>query len=125
MYNDRDKFRVEGLIIGLLIGAIVAAITSLLFAPKSGKDLRKDISHGTKEAWDHADEYLDTARKKGQEVVHDVSETASSYFDVASDKAKDAASKTKNMFNRKSSKAEKKVQNIAKDIGQKVDHITN
>lgn len=116
MHSNKDKFRVEGLITGLLIGALVAAITSLLFAPKSGKELRTDIGKGSSKALNQADEYIDTARKKGEEVVHDVSDAASSYFNVASDKVDDTISKSKGMFNRKAKKAEDKIDDVAKEI---------
>lgn len=125
MFHYKEKHRTEGLILGLLLGVLVAAITSLLFAPKSGKELRKDISTGSKKAWNQADDYIDTARKKGQEVVEDVSETASSYFDVASDKASQAATKTKGMLKRKTDDSEKKIHEVAKDLGNRVDHIKN
>lgn len=115
-YGKKDKFRVEGLIVGLLIGAIVAALTSLLFAPKSGKELRTDIGKETNKALKHADDYLDTARKKGEEVAEDVGSTASSYFDIASTKVDRAMSKTKGMFNRKAKKAEDKADEIAEEI---------
>lgn len=123
MHYNKDKFRAEGLVLGLLLGALVAAITSLLFAPKSGKEMRKDISVGTKDVLDNADDYFDSARKKGQEVVEDVSDKASSYFEVASDKANKATSKTKGMFNRKSKETEDKIHEVAENLGNKVDHL--
>lgn len=86
MGRIRDKGRAEGLLIGVLVGALIAAITSLLFAPKSGKDLRKDIGDGTHKALEQADEYLDVARKKGASVVDDASKAASSYFNMATKK---------------------------------------
>lgn len=96
--NRKDEHRAEGFIIGALVGAAIAAIAALLFAPKSGKALRKDIGQGTDKALDQADQYLDTARDRGQEVVEDVEQSASEYFNVASDKADEAASKTKGFF---------------------------
>lgn len=125
MFHYKEKYRTEGLILGLLLGILVAAIVSLLYAPKSGKELRKDISTGSKKAWDQADDYLDTARKKGHDVVEDVSETASSYFDVASNKASKAASKTKGMFKRKTDDPQEKIHDIAKDVGNRVEHVKN
>lgn len=117
MFNyNKDKFRVEGLIAGLFIGAVVAAVTSLLFAPKSGKELRTDIGKGTNKALGQADEYLDTARQKGGEVVDDVSEAASSYFNVASDKVDETMTKTKGFFNRKANDVEDKVEEVADEI---------
>jgi len=92
MYNRRkDQHRAEGFIVGALVGAVVAAIASLLFAPKSGKELRKDIGDEKDKALDQADDYLGKARDKGSEVVEDVEEQASSYFDVASDKVDEVA----------------------------------
>lgn len=117
MFNqNKDKFRVEGLIAGLLIGALVSAITSLLFAPKSGKELRSDIGKGTSKALDQADDYIDTARKKGEHLVDDVSDAASSYFDVAHDKVDDTVGKTKGLFNRKAKDVEDKVEEVADEI---------
>lgn len=117
MFNyNKDKFRVEGLIAGLFIGAVVAAVTSLLFAPKSGKELRTDIGKGTDKALGQADEYLDTARKKGGAVVDDVSQAASSYFDVASDKVDETMNKTKGLFNRKVKDVEDKVEEVSNKI---------
>lgn len=113
---NKDKFRVEGLIAGLLIGAVVAAVTSLLFAPKSGKELRTDIGKGTSKALDQADDYLETARKKGGDMVDDVSDAASSYFNVATDKVDDSVNKTKGFFNRKSKEVENKVEEVADEI---------
>ena len=44
----------KGLLIGFLTGGIVGAAIALLYAPKSGKELRKDIK-------DKADEFKDEA----------------------------------------------------------------
>ncbi|EQB38165.1 MULTISPECIES: YtxH domain-containing protein [Virgibacillus] len=42
--NQQKELRLQHLITGSLIGAIVGAITSLLFAPKTGRELRADLS---------------------------------------------------------------------------------
>ena len=59
------------------------------------RSLREDISKGTDKALDQADDYLGTAREKGQDVVEDVEDKASSYFNVAGDKIEDAADDVK------------------------------
>lgn len=116
MHNRKDQFRTEGFIIGALVGAAVAALASLLFAPKSGRELRDDIGKGTNKALDQADQYLDTARQRGHEVVEDVEEKASKYFSVASDEVDKATSKTKGLFNKKAKQVEDKVDEVAKDL---------
>ncbi len=45
-----DKDEKKGLAVGAAIGAVVGVITGLLFAPKSGKDTRKDIKTATSTA---------------------------------------------------------------------------
>ncbi|GAJ99426.1 YtxH domain-containing protein [Geomicrobium sp. JCM 19055] len=45
-------------LIGTLIGGIVGASAALLFAPKSGKELRGDISEGASTAKDKTYELL-------------------------------------------------------------------
>ncbi len=116
MQRWKDQYRAEGFIVGALVGAAIAALVSLLFAPKSGKDLRKDIGHTTHKAWDQASDYVDTAKDKGQEVAGDVSEKASSYFNVASDEVDKATKKTKGFFKRKtgSNKFQDKIDEVAK-----------
>lgn len=114
-----ENARAEGFIVGAIIGAAIAALATLLLAPKSGKDLRKDIGEGTTKTLEHTDEYLEDARKKGTKVMHDVEDTASSYFDVAGDKVGGALSKTKGMFRRKADKVEDTVEDVADDAKDK------
>lgn len=115
MQRWKDQYRIEGFLVGLLVGAASAALASLLFAPKAGKELRKDIENTTNKAWDQASDYLDTAKDKGHEVVEDVSEKASSYFNVASDEVDKAAKKTKGFFKKKTSpnKFQDKIDEVA------------
>ena len=40
---SQENGYVKGLFIGLLTGSAIGAIVALLYAPKSGKELRKDI----------------------------------------------------------------------------------
>ena len=115
MQRWKDHYRTEGFLVGLLVGAASAALASLLFAPKAGKELRKDIGNTTNKAWDQASDYLDTAKDKGHEVVEDVSEKASSYFNVASDEVDKTAKKTKGFFKKKTSpnKFQDKIDEVA------------
>lgn len=115
MQKWKDQYRSEGFIVGILVGAASAALASLLFAPKSGQELRQDIGDTTNKAWGQASDYLDTAKHKGHEVVEDVSEKASSYFNVAGDEVDKAAKKTKGFFKKKTSsnKFQDKIDEVA------------
>ena len=59
-----------------LIGAGIGAITALLFAPKSGSELRSDIADATKKGLDYA---RDTGR--------DIGERASDYYQTGVERA--------------------------------------
>lgn len=111
----RNEGRTEGFIVGALIGAATAAVASLLFAPKSGKELRKDISEGTSKTFENADGYLDTAKKRGSQIVEDVEKSASSYLSIAGDKTEEALSKAKGLFKKKAKEAEELVEDIVED----------
>ena len=122
MNKWKDQYRTEGFIVGVLVGAAVAALSSLLLAPKSGRELREDIGETTNKALDQANNYLDVARKKGHEVAEDVEEQASAYFDVASKEAEKATKKTKGFFNKESKKFDNKIKEVAqvsKDMNKK------
>lgn len=48
----------KGFLIGALVGGAVGAITALLLAPKSGKELREDISRKSNELMDKAQDII-------------------------------------------------------------------
>jgi len=81
--NGKNGYFVKGLIFGCVSGALAG----LLFAPKSGKELRKDIKHkGTEAVKDTKEFYFDTQKK------------AKSVFDDTVDLLSDACVKTKGVF---------------------------
>ena len=67
-----------------LIGAGIGAITALLFAPKSGEELRSDIADATKKSLDYA---RDTSR--------DLGDRANEYFQQRVDQVTDFSSRGK------------------------------
>ncbi len=61
----------KGLIIGFLTGAAVGSIIALLFAPKTGKELRSDIKNRSQEFMEDAEEFLETAKDKATTIIND------------------------------------------------------
>jgi gas vesicle protein len=59
----------KGLVIGLLAGGVVGAITALLYAPKSGKELRSDLKQKANDLADEASEYVTIARTKATDTI--------------------------------------------------------
>ena len=118
MGNDRDYGdNISTRLTYFLVGAGVGAVLALLFAPKSGEELRSDIADATRKGIDKskeaaqqlgtkAGEYYDTGRQKAGELYDTARETAGEYYeatreratelyDTATSKAGDVVTKTK------------------------------
>lgn len=118
MGNDRDYGdNISTRLTYFLVGAGIGAVLALLFAPKSGEELRNDIADATRKGIDRskeaaqqlgakATEYYDTTRAKAGELYETARESAGEYYgatreraaelyDTASAKAGEVASKTR------------------------------
>ncbi|MEK7250725.1 MAG: YtxH domain-containing protein [Bacteroidota bacterium] len=67
MANDNNG-TTKGFIFGLLAGSAIGAVLALLYAPKSGKELRADIKAKTDELMSNAENILDETRAKLPEI---------------------------------------------------------
>jgi gas vesicle protein len=74
--DDRDNTSVSTKITYLLIGGGIGAVIALLFAPKSGVELRGDIADATRKGIE-----------KGKEAAAQLQETAGEYYEVGREKA--------------------------------------
>ena len=75
----------------LLIGGGVGAVLALLFAPKSGHELRGDIADATRKGIDRSREAATQIGAKAGEYYGATRERASELYAVAADKAGDLA----------------------------------
>ncbi len=102
---ERDETSAATKLTYLLIGGGIGAVVALLFAPKSGVELRGDIADVTrkgieksKETATHlqevAGEYYEVSRERAGELVHTAQEKAGEF----GEKAKAAAARTANPF---------------------------
>lgn len=103
--HEKDKTSVTTKLTYLLIGGGIGAVIALLFAPKSGVELREDIADATrkgieksKEAAAHlqevASEYYEVSREKATEFI----QTAQDKAGELTEKAKTAAARSTNPF---------------------------
>src|SRR5204863_555151 len=83
-----------------LVGAGIGAVLALLFAPKSGEELRNDIADATRKGIDKsrdaatqlgqkANEYYDTGKQKAGEYYGAARETAEEYYEATRERAAD------------------------------------
>jgi gas vesicle protein len=87
----------------LLIGGGIGAVIALLFAPKSGQELRGDIADATRKGidksreaaqqlGDRAGEYYEATRERAGEIYSQASERASELYSQAAEKVGEVAS---------------------------------
>ena len=109
---DREETSATTKLTYLLIGGGIGAILALLFAPKSGEELRGDIADATRKGLEKgretaaqlqekAGEYYEVTREKAGEYYTAAQEKVGELKDKAgeiAEKAKSAASSTANPF---------------------------
>ncbi|GAB1155768.1 hypothetical protein YWY31_17930 [Paenibacillus illinoisensis] len=66
----------KSLLWGALIGSVVGSVTALLLAPKSGRELRKDISEGARQVTEKGQELAVKVGEQSSQIVSKVKETA-------------------------------------------------
>jgi len=102
---DREDSSVTNKLTYLLIGGGIGAVIALLFAPKSGTELREDIADATRKGLEkskeaasqlqeRAGEYYEVGRERASEIYQTAQEKAGEI----GEKAKSAAARTANPF---------------------------
>ena len=112
--HEREEASASTKLTYLLVGGGIGAILALLFAPKSGQELREDIAVATKKGIEKgketagqiqhaAGDYYEVTRDKANELYHTAQEKAGELSDKAKatagelgEKAKSAAAQTSN-----------------------------
>lgn len=95
--KDGSKTNSRDFLVGAFIGALAGAAAALLFAPKSGKDLRTTINGQTntilektdkvkEKALSKSNELATVAKEKASSVVHSVSHQSHELLDKVRDK---------------------------------------
>ena len=85
--NDLDKFR--AFFTGLVAGGIIGTVFALLYAPTSGKKLRKKISDKTEDLIGEAEEFYEVGKEKTEKIIKESKKKASEMFDEGKRKATD------------------------------------
>ncbi|MGB7208673.1 MAG: YtxH domain-containing protein [Pyrinomonadaceae bacterium] len=102
---DREETSATTKLTFLLIGGGIGAVIALLFAPKSGQELREDIADVTRKGieksketaaqlQEKAGEYYEVSREKASELYQTAQEKAG----TLTEKAKSAAAQSVNPF---------------------------
>lgn len=80
----KKHFDTESFVLGTFVGAAIAGVTALLFAPKSGEDLRDDIGSQADKVKGQAKDYMHLAKDKGLELKDSAEKKGQEYLENAS-----------------------------------------
>lgn len=87
----------QGFVVGAIIGAAVGAVTSLLLAPKSGRELREDIKQKSADLYEQTgdirekgSEWISIAKDKGISVKDSIVESGKKLKYKVSNSTEDA-----------------------------------
>jgi len=123
MSKQGDSGFTQGLFLGAIIGGTIGAITALLFAPKSGAELRRDISDKSAEIYDKTTDYLYTAEQSlGSVLTNTVNEgkvRAQNIINSAKRQAEDILNSAENML----SDAKNKAHNAKEGVNEKFNNL--
>lgn len=67
--SENQNKSCKSFIMGAIVGGIVGAVTALLFAPKSGKEMREDLNEQAAVLKERSLKLKDTAVEKGSEWI--------------------------------------------------------
>ena len=85
----------------LLIGGGIGAVLALLFAPKSGQELRGDIADATRKGIDRSREAAQQLSDRAGEYYESTRDRASELYSQAAEKVSDVASTARESASRK------------------------
>jgi len=85
--NDMDKFRAY--FAGFVTGGIIGTIFALLYAPTSGKKLRRKIGDTTDNLIDEAEEFYEAGKEKTERIIREGKRKATVIIDEGKKKASD------------------------------------
>ncbi len=113
----------KSLLIGFLAGGVVGAIVALLYAPKSGKELRKDIRDKSNEYYEDVEKYFTEARDKAKDLINEGKKKSEKLISDAKVKSEELLRDAERIFNDAKSRTEGYVTKGKETIGQETEKL--
>lgn len=95
--NQENNFNTKDFLIGAFIGGVVGAATALFFSPKSGKDIRQNISSQASSIIERTGQIRDVAVTKGSEIAEVAKEKTTSFGQTVSKQSNELINKVKTL----------------------------
>ncbi|MBX7174591.1 MAG: YtxH domain-containing protein [Pyrinomonadaceae bacterium] len=116
----------------LLAGCAIGAGVALIFAPKSGKEMRDDISNKTLKGLEQAKSYGSDLSNKAQNVYHQIYDKAVNTLETAKEKlnagvenGQQLLQKGEDFVTDKMNDGKDKAQSVAKNVKSQVNNLTH
>src|SRR3954451_9744521 len=94
---ERDETSAATKLTYLLVGGGIGAVLALLFAPKSGVELREDIADATRKGIEKSKEAASQIQDRAGEYYEATRERAADILETATDKAGEFTEKAKSV----------------------------
>jgi gas vesicle protein len=113
----------SGLFVGLLFGGALGAALALLYAPKTGKELRQDIKSRTDDYLDEADKYIAEAKDKAIHLINDGKKKSEKLIKEAKQKSEELLKDAEKVLDEAKSKTDEMVKSSKEKVEQKSGQI--
>ena len=90
--------KINGILMSFLLGSAVGGAIALLYAPKSGKNFRHDISKKTNDLIDEGKKLTSNSWNGAKEAVENTFDSANDYLNTGVEKIKHKTEKVKDAF---------------------------
>lgn len=111
MYDEERNKR--SFIAGLITGGILGGLAALLFAPKSGKEFRKDIADKKDDILDDTNYLIENALEKSSAMIFDAKRKAEKLVDEGKKKVECMTKDAENLMGQ----AKGKIDTMSKEAG--------
>ncbi|PKR84332.1 YtxH domain-containing protein [Heyndrickxia camelliae] len=91
----REKLDTKTFLVGAIIGGVVGAATALLLTPKSGKEIRSDLTSQVDTLKNKSNQLKAIATEKGNELIAATKEKSTQLRDLTIDKGSSLAETVK------------------------------
>ena len=115
----------SSLLLGFLAGGAIGAIFALLYAPKTGRELRNDIKSKTDEYLDEADKYIAEARNRAKVLINDGKKKSEKIINDAKTKSEAILKDAEKIFNDAKAKASGNIDEGKSKLEKETDNLKN
>ena len=115
----------KGMILGIIAGGALGAALALLFAPKSGRELRYDIAELTNAYADRTGTAVNDASEKARQIVNDGRRRADTIIEDARQRASSLLTDAERIVNDARHRAQNAAGKTADDVREKADKLAD